>query len=280
MGGRITRPKSSSGQALQFLLFLAAASLCLLTACNLPLHLPPIVTSSPGPTALPEPAWKNIADGLQWRQLFPNGDELAQLIVVRIDPSLYEFRVVYRPGQPESLSRWRTLEAEASLIINANFFDENHMALGLVVSDGSASGSSYRDRGGTFLVHNGTPEIITYRSHSRLNIQDIEQAVQGFPLLVEDGEQAYAAGGIGERTRRTMIGIDKRGQVLIIVAPYLGLSLSDLSAYLPGTDLDIDAAFNLDGGGSTMIALAGADYFQPSLDAAPTILAVYQRASG
>ena len=177
-------------------------------------------------------------------------------------PSLYEFRAVYRAGQPESLARWRTLEAEASLIVNANFFDENHRALGLVISDGSASGSSYRDRGGTFLVRNGLPEIITHRSQKRLNIQGIEQAVQGFPLLVEDGEQAYyTADGSGERTRRTMIGIDKRGQFLIMVAPFLGLSLADLSAYLPKTDLDLDAAFNLDGGGSTMIALPGADYF-------------------
>lgn len=256
------------------------ALICLTSACNLPLHLLPTDRPAPGPTALPEPAWQHIANGLQWRQLFPNGDELAQLIVVRIDPSLYEFRVVYRAGKPESLARWRALEADASLIINANFFDENYQALGLVVSDGSASGSSYRDHGGTFLVRNGAPEIITYRSQEQLNVEDIEQAVQGFPLLVEEGEQAYFAAGNGERTRRTMIGIDKRGQVLIIVAPFLGLSLADLSAYLPKSDLEIDTAFNLDGGGSTMIALSGVDYFQPSLDAAPTILAVYRRASG
>ena len=254
--------------------------LLLVAACNLPLDLLPTVTSAPGPTALPEPAWQHIAAGLQWRKLIPNGDELAQLIVVRIDPGLYRFRAVYRTGQPESLARWRALEAEASLIINANFFDENHRALGLVVSDGFASGSSYRDRGGTFLVRSGEPEIITFHSQLRLNIQGIEQAVQGFPLLVEKGERAYFAAGKGERTRRTILGIDKRGHVLIMVAPFLGLSLADLSAYLAETDLEIDAAFNLDGGGSTMIALPGADYFQPSLEAVPTILAVYRRASG
>ena len=252
----------------------------LVAACNLPLPLPPTITSAPDPTVLPEPVWQHIADGLQWRRLIPHGDELAQIIAVRIDPSLYEFHVVYRAGQPESLARWRVLAADASLIINANFFDEHHRALGLVVSDGEASGSSYRDRGGAFLVRNGAPEIITYRSQKRLNIPGPEQAVQGFPVLVEDGEQAYVADGGGERTRRTMIGIDKRGQVLIMVAPFLGLSLADLSAYLPKTDLDIDAAFNLDGGGSTMIALPGADYFQPSLERVPTVLAVYPRAGG
>lgn len=280
MGGRITRPKSSSGQALQILCLLAAASVCLLTACNLPLRLLPTVKPSPVPTASPEPLWQTIDDGLHWRKLIPNGDDLAQLVVARIDPSRYRFRAIYHAGAAENLSGWRAREADASVIINANFFDNNDFALGLVVSDGTAHGIAYQDRGGTFLVSDGAPEIVSYLSPSFPEIGDIEQAVQGFPLLVEDGRQAYFAAGSGERTRRTMIGIDRSGNVLIMVAPFLGLSLAELSAYLPKTDLDIDAAFNLDGGGSTMIALPGADYFQPSLEPVPTILSVYRRASG
>ena len=139
---------------------------------------------------------------------------------------------------------------------------------------------SYRDRGGTFLVREGAPEIITNRSQDWSKMDSIEEAVQGFPMLVEDGVRAYFAGGKGERTRRTMIGMDRRGRVLIMVAPFLGMSLADLSAYLPTTDLDISAAFNLDGGRSTMIALPGAEYFQPSLESVPTVLAVYRREGG
>ena len=71
--------------------------------------------------------------------------------------------------------------------------------------------------------------------------------------------------------------MDKRGNVLIIIAPFLGLSLADLSAYLSQTDLEIESAVNLDGGGSTMLALPGAAYFQPSLERVPTVLAVYRR---
>ena len=260
--------------------FLLITAACLTTACNLPFYLLPTVTPSPEPRTASESDWRNIADGLQWRKLIPNSDELAQLIVVRIDPNQYRFRAVYRAGQPESLARWRMLEPDARVIINANFFDRNHKVLGLVVSDGAASGIPYRDRGGTFLIRNGEPAIVTYRSQNLQKIESIEQAVQGFPLLVENGRQAYFATGSGERTRRTIIGIDKRGNVLIMVAPFLGLSLADLSAYLPGTDLEIDTAINLDGGGSTMIALPGADYLQPSLDPVPTILAIYPRASG
>ena len=260
--------------------FLLIAIAGAIAACNLPLHLLPTVEPSPVPRARPESYWQTIYEGLQWRRLLPNGDELAQLIVVRVDPSKHRFRAIYRGGQAESLARWRALEPDASVIINANFFDTNDVALGLVVSDGAASGIAYRDRGGTFLIRNGEPSIVTYRSQNLQNIERIEQAVQGFPLLVENGRQAYFAAGSGERTRRTIIGIDKGGNVLIMVAPFLGLSLADLSAYLPRTDLEIDTAFNLDGGGSTLISLPGADYFQPSLDLVPTILAIYPRASG
>ena len=263
------------------LLAVSLAVICVTAACNLPARLLPTLKPSPVPTAGPTtPSWQTIDDGLQWRKLIPNGDDLAHLIVVRIDPSRYRFRAIYRAGAAESLSNWRALEPDASVIINANFFDINDFALGLLVSDGAAHGIAYQDRGGTFLVRNGAPEIISYRSHSLSEIEDIEQAVQGFPLLVEDGRQAYFAAGSGERTRRTMIGSDMSGNVLIVVAPFFGLSLTELSAYLPKTDLDIDAAFNLDGGGSTMIALPGADYFQPSLEPVPAILAVFRRASG
>ena len=63
-----------------------------------------------------------------------------------------------------------------------------------------------------------------------------------------------------------------------MVAPFLGLSLADLSAYLPKTDLGIDTAFNLDGGGSTMISLPGADYLSAVVGLRlPTILAAYPR---
>jgi exopolysaccharide biosynthesis protein len=254
-------------------LFIAVASL--LSACNLPIDILPALRFSPEASSAPESDWRDIADGLQWRRLLPKGDELAQLVVVRIDPSLYRFRARYRPGQPTSLADWRALEADASVLVNANFFDSNHEALGLVVSDGVESGIAYRERGGTFLIRHGAAAVIANRSQDFPANDGIEQAVQGFPLLVENGRQAYFASANGERTRRTLIADDKNGDILILVAPLLGLSLGDLSAYLPTTDLEIETAFNLDGGGSSMIALPGADYFQPSFDPAPAILAVY-----
>ena len=141
----------------------------------------------------------------------------------------------------------------------------------------SAFGTAYTDRGGVFTVRGGAPAVTGYRSPQARIDAAVEQAAQGFPLLVDQGKQAYFGESNGERNRRTVIAEDAGGNILVLVSPFLGLSLPGLSAYLPTSDLDIITAVNLDGGGSTLLALPAADYFQPSFDAVPTILAVYPR---
>ncbi len=258
----------------QMLLLLFAG---LLGACNLPAKSPLAPTAAPAATATALSDWETIAVGLEWRTLRPDGDGSSQLVVLRIDPRRYRFRAIYHAGAPKSLAGWLELEPNASIIINANFYDRANRALGAVVSDGRLSGNAYQSRGGTFLVRNGAPSVIGFRAGPPPIDTTVNQAVQGFPLLVFNGEQAYFGSSEGERNRRTVIAEDANSNILILVAPYFGPSLQDLSAYLPSTDLDIVTAVNLDGGGSTMIAIPAADYFQPSFDAVPTVLAVYPR---
>lgn len=249
----------------------------LLGACNLPAELLPTLTAIPPATATAVSGWDRLAVGLEWRLLHPYGDDSSQLVALRIDRRHFRFRVIYHPGAPKSLASWRELEPNASIIINANFFDEANHALGAVVSDGILSGSAYLNRGGTFLARDGVPSVVGFRAGPPPLDATTEQAIQGFPLLVYNGEQAYFATAEGERNRRTVIAEDAIGNILILVAPYFGPSLEDLSAYLPSTDLDLVTAVNLDGGGSTMIAIPAANYYQPSFDAVPTVLAVYPR---
>ncbi len=249
---------------------LLLASALLLASCSLKTSSAP----TQAPTATAPSAWQTLVDGLEWRTLIPNGDELAQIVVIRIDPQRFRFRAIYREGDPQSLADWRVLENDASLIINANFFDQHHRVLGAVVSDGVAYGTAYSARGGGFYVRDRDLAVAGPQAQIDSSVQ---QAVQGFPLLARDGQQAYFSSTEGERNRRTLIAADKSGNILILVSPFLGLSLHDLSAYLPTTGLDIVTAVNLDGGGSTMLALPAADFFVPSFDAVPTILAVYPR---
>ena len=251
--------------------------LLLLSACNIRLDSLPSARVEAPTEAIPRSGWHTIASGLDWREVTPENDGLGQLKILRIDPQKYSFRVVYSPGEPLSLAQWRAQEPNVIAIVNANFFDPAHFALGLVISDGVSYGSAYLERGGTFLVMNGKPAVRGNRAMPYRVEEAAVQAVQGFPILVENGKQAYFGQPNQQRTRRTAIAEDAEGNILLISAPFLGPTLGDLSAYLAESDLNIESAFNLDGGGSAMMAVYDIDYFQPSLDAVPAILVVYKR---
>jgi exopolysaccharide biosynthesis protein len=263
--------------------YLMAFILILLPACNLQSIPPnPILSavSTPTPTSVASNMgttdWQTLADGLEQRIYIPNNAELAQMVVFRIDPQQYRFRAIYRAENPLSITDWARTEPDAIAIINANFFDPENTVLGLLVSDGVVYGQSYQNRGGTFTVQNGIASVRSNRSQPYQGDQ-LEQAVQAFPLLVENGQQAYFNTASSRLSRRTIIGQDTDGNILVMVTPFLGLSLVDLSAYLPTTDLNIVNAFNLDGGGSTMMTVPSINFTLRSFDRVPSVLAVYLR---
>jgi exopolysaccharide biosynthesis protein len=71
--------------------------------------------------------------------------------------------------------------------------------------------------------------------------------------------------------------MDAAGRVIIMVTTGFGMGLYSLSQYLPTTDLGLVNAFNLDGGGSSMLYVAANDYQILSFDPVPAVLAVYPR---
>jgi exopolysaccharide biosynthesis protein len=187
------------------------------------------------------------------------------------------FRAHYNPGEGLSLVEWRERLPGAVLIINANFYTPQETVLGLLVSDGQVYGRAYTDRGGTFVVENGVPRVRSSINEPYQG-EPLQQAVQGFPMLVQNGTRAYTDPAQTRSARRTLIGQDAQGRIVIMITPLAGMGLTPMSAYLAGLDdLNLTQAFNLDGGGSVMMYLAPQDYALPSLDAVPAVLAVYPR---
>ncbi|MBC7811714.1 MAG: phosphodiester glycosidase family protein [Burkholderiales bacterium] len=265
---------------------LTLASPALLLALMALACVTPIISAPSGATSAPSAppvsdGWETLMPGLERRSYQP-ANALSQLLVLRIDPTLFTFRAHYQPGSPLGIRGWRDALPGSVAFVNANFFDTQGQILGLLVADGLAYGLSYTDRGGTFLVQNGAPRLRSNLVEPYYSGEPIEQAVQAFPMLVQDRQQAYANSRDRDISRRTIVAQDGSGRILLMVTPLGGLNLVDISAYLPTTDMDIVTAFNLDGGGSTMMSLAPINNIAGqmslgSFDPVPAVLAVYPR---
>ncbi len=234
---------------------------------------------TPAPTATPAPTsdgWDTLQEGLSARRFTPFNNLLGQVIALRIDPTRFTFKAHYRPTQPLLLDAWRESLGAPIVMINANFFDVNGYALGLVVSEGQFYGQSYVGRGGMFAVQNDFPRVRSLIAEPYTG-EMFEQAVQGFPMLVLNGEAVYSTTGRDNASRRTVIGQDSQGRIVIVVTPLLGLSLTDISRFLADEPaLDLVTALNLDGGGSSLLD-APDGLRVDSFDAVPVVLAVYPR---
>lgn len=255
------------------------ALVLLLTAnCTLsiPLTLAPAVTPTDTPSA---DGWTTLAPGLERRVYQPNpANALSQLTVVRVDPALYTFRAHYRPANALGLTAWRQALPDAVAFINANFFDPQDVAIGMVVNDGVVSGQTLVGRGGMLQVAGGQPRVRSLIAEPYAG-EPLEQAVQAFPMLVLNGQASYNNVQDRDVSRRSVVAQDASGRILLMATSVLGITLADLSAFLAASDMQIVNALNLDGGGSTMLFVGpgSTPLQQPSFDPVPVVLAVHPR---
>ncbi len=269
-GGRII----AACLALVMLFGCNAARVTQSPAGDLPAPVPQI-------TPVPADGWQRIAPGIEQRDMDLPAVSLTrsgQMAVVRLDPAMVTIRVHYSPGTPYSLEVWRGLLPQASVIVNGGFFDETGYALGLVVSDGQSWGQSFAGYGGMFQVIGDTARVRSLVSEPYWG-EGLTQAVQGFPVLIEVGGVLAPQGdGFDQRSRRTWIGQDSAGRILVGVTHNL-IALADLQIWLSGGDLDLQIAFGLDGGRSTGMAVTvpGYETEYRAWDQLPTIIAVYSR---
>lgn len=236
------------------------------------------------PTALPDDSgWEAVAPGVERRGLAVRdaaGRALDRMLVVRHDPAAVRFDVGYAPGAPRDLAAWQAATG-ALLVVNGGFFTDAYHATGLVVSAGATHGHSYDAFAGMFAVTESGPEVRWLGARPYDPAEPLVAALQAFPMLVLPGGTAGVAPGDAgsDASRRTWIGQDGEGRVLVGVAPAGGLTLADLSAWLAGADLGLDRALNLDGGGSTGLLLAadGGDDVVAAFDRLPTVILAYPR---
>jgi hypothetical protein len=232
---------------------------------------PPTVTETaapPGPAptatatvAAARGAWTPLAPGLAIRrESIPNEvfDD-SEVLILRIDPARYEFRATYSQLNPRRLSGWEVWTG-APVVSNAGFFETDSTPVGMVIIDGVRYGTSLSGHGGMLASKDGEISLRSLAQTPYRPGEDFDYAVQGRPMLLDPGGVPVNFDLSAELSRRTAVAVDSEGRIMIVVVNDLAVSLYELRDWMRyHPDIDFYAAFNLDGGGSTSIAINAGD---------------------
>jgi exopolysaccharide biosynthesis protein len=251
----------------------------------------PTVTPIPSPTptllptleTAPDTGWQFLQPGLERRSINIFDDQnqqLEALYLLRLDPNQFRLDVAYH-ATPQNLEDWQK-ETNALIVVNGGYFrieDEKYIPNGLTIVDGEIFGSSYGSFGGMLAVSDYGTELRWLEERPYNPYEQLRAALQSFPVLVKPGGELGFPAQYEDnlKARRTVIGQDRNGQILFVVAPRGYFTLHQLSAYLTGSDLNLNIALNLDGGPSSGIWLAQPREIIPSQTLLPIVILAYPR---
>ncbi|MEP6896543.1 MAG: phosphodiester glycosidase family protein [Chloroflexota bacterium] len=249
-----------------------------------PIPTPTLVSSlSNTEEKIADTDWSGLHPGLEERviDIYVGQNQHAESIHIwRLDQKYFRMDVAF-DEKPKSLETWQK-ETDAALVMNGGYFsieNEKYFPDGLTILQGEARGQTFDGFGGMLAIKPDHAELRwlveqPYNSNERL-----QAALQSFPMLVKPGGEL----GFGTerenyaKARRTVIAQDQDGRILFIVAPLGYFTLHQLSVYLTESDLRLDIAVNLDGGGSTGILVTSPREIIPSRVLLPFVILVYAR---
>jgi hypothetical protein len=227
--------------------------------------------------------WSSLRSGLERRVIPIYNDQrqpVAAVHIWRLDQKRFRLDVAYA-DRPKSLDAWQK-ETNAELVMNGGYFsitNDRYFPDGLTVVDGKAFGRSFKGYGGMLAIDPSRAELRWLVEKPYNPNERLQAALQAFPILVKPGGEL----GFGQenetnaQARRTVIAQDKAGRILFIVIPEAYFALHELSLYLTESDLNLDIALNLDGGGSTGILVADPREIISPNTLLPFVILVYAR---
>jgi uncharacterized protein YigE (DUF2233 family) len=202
------------------------------------------------------------------------------LHIWRLDQKHFRMDTAF-DGRPKTLEAWQA-QTGAALVVNGGYYsieNERYFPDGLLISAGETVQQGLNRFEGLVAIGRDRAEIRWLDERPYESSEPLQAALQSFPILVEPGGGLGFPAGRGSqaRARRTVIAQDRDGRILFMVAPQGHFTLHELSVYLTQSDLDLDIALNLDGGGSTGIFVADPRESIPPTRPLPFVILVYPR---
>lgn len=216
-------------------------------------------------------SWMSLVPGLEYRVVaweLPETGFGVDLHVLRADPEVVRLKVLDARdfGGLRMTAREFAFQTGAVAVINGGYFDTANRPVGLVMREGEVTSGLRRRDWGIFLVDDVRAWIVHTRQYQRR--KTITQALQTGPPLVLRGRETTIKQTF---RRRSAVGIDRAGRILLVVAlttvPDATMTLAELGAILrmPEAEggLGCRDALSLDGGGSSQLVVnTGASFLE------------------
>src|ERR671914_1275985 len=207
-------------------------------------------------------SWKAVQKGVEFRQFALERSEPSHTIdlkLLRFDSHWVIPRVLNSTQFQLKSANAKTFaeKSGAFAAINASYFDDKGRPLAYLKTAEKEINSAVSKHAlytGIFGVRDSLP-FVAHRD----NFQPAQstEALQSGPLLLNRSASIGVMNGLGRYARRSVIGIDKAGRVIIAVTDAIvgGLKFNELQELFTGTkwQLDTPDLLNLDGGGSAQL---------------------------
>lgn len=227
-----------------------------------PLHAQARLPVSGTLSVVDQGAWRTVQKGVEWRKLaLVRSEPSYQLEVklLRFEPQWILARVLTSGElQMKSATAKSFVERSGAIAaINANYFDERGRPLAYLKTENTVINRAVSNHAlytGVFAIVDGHPAVL---HRDDFTPAQASAALQSGPLLLNRGAPVETMRGLGRYARRTVIGIDKEGRMIIAVTDAVlgGLSFVELQELFgnPKWQLDTPDLLNLDGGGSSQL---------------------------
>lgn len=225
-------------------------------------------------------AWETLDDGVdRGEQSVLRGvdDFQAHIVAYRFDPAKYSFRFA-SSSSSKLISSWAK-EVSPVFVMNGVYFRDDKMPAGALRINGKDIGSRAFDKTKSGIIafeNDGLHIVDTSSSTTRIDV--FSSAAQSYPFLVKNGEIAIKEDS-GQVSRRSFIGRDKDGKIIIGVFVGGQMSLYDLAQELKALPINWESAMNLDGGSSTGFSanINGTKELEDSYVDVPNVIEVEKR---
>jgi uncharacterized protein YigE (DUF2233 family) len=213
-------------------------------------------------------SWNIVRKGVEFRKITMERSESGATLefkLLRFDSRLIVPRVLYADQFHLKGASAKTFAEKKGAIaaINANYFDEKGRPLAYLKTaekEVNSTVSKHALYTGIFGVRDSVP-FVAHRDNFQPS--QASEALQSGPLLLNKGA-VEMLNGSARYARRSVIGVDKEGRILIGVTDAVlgGLSFPELQELFTSSNRRLDATdlLNLDGGGSAQLYVKSGNF--------------------